>query len=98
MFVYPYPPPSKSIENGPARRVVHKVKDKELGDDIFADFIIKQTTKQEHINEILKSKGSSYWIGNVEVDVGIRPRLFMPLRKYRKIRAVESCCDTLSTI
>jgi len=40
------------------------VKDQALGDDFFADFIIKHTSKQAHINEILAEKGSDYCITN----------------------------------
>ena len=57
-----------------ADTVVDKVKDKELGDDFFTNFIIKQTAKQEHINEILKSKGSSYHLWAYPVKVGIPPK------------------------
>ena len=64
-----------------ANTVVDKVKDKELGDDIFADFIIKQTGKQEHINEILASKGSNYRIGNIELEVGIPPKVVYAIEK-----------------
>ena len=54
-----------------ADTVVDKVIDNELGDDFLADFIIIQTTKQEHINEILESKGSNYRISSVEVEVDV---------------------------
>ena len=64
-----------------ADTLVDKVQDKELGDDFFADFIIKQTTKQEHINEILESKGSNYRIGNVEIEVGIPPKAVYTIEK-----------------
>ena len=64
-----------------ADTLVDKVKDKELGDDFMANFIIKQTTKQEHINEILKSKGSKYRIGSVEVEVGIPPKAVYAIEK-----------------
>ena len=64
-----------------ANTVVDKVKDKELGDDFFADFIIKQTGKQEHINEILASKGSNYRIGNIELEVGSPPKVVYAIEK-----------------
>ena len=64
-----------------AETLIDKVQDKELGDDFFADFIIKQTTKQEHINEILESKGSNYRIGNVEIEVGIPPKAVYTIEK-----------------
>ena len=64
-----------------ADTLIDKVQDKELGDDFFSDFIIKQTTKQEHINEILESKGSNYRIGNVEIEVGIPPKVVYAIEK-----------------
>lgn len=64
-----------------AKEVVDKVKGKELGDDFFADFIIKQTDKQEHINEILESKGSNYRIDNIEIEVGIPPKVVYSIAK-----------------
>ena len=64
-----------------ADTVVDKVKDKELGDDFFANFIINQTTKWENINEILKSEGSNYRIGSVEVEVGIPPKAVYTIEK-----------------
>ena len=57
------------------------IKGKELGDDFFADFIIKHTGKQEHINEILASKGSHYRIGNIELEVGISPKVVYVIEK-----------------
>ena len=64
-----------------ANTVVDKVKDKELGDEFFADYIIKQTDKQEHINELLASKGSNYRIANVEIEVGIPPKVVYSIDK-----------------
>ena len=64
-----------------ANTIVDKIKGKELGDDFFADFIIKQTGKQEHINEILASKGSNYRIGNIELEVGIPPKVVYVIDK-----------------
>lgn len=57
-----------------AEALVGKVKDQELGDDFLADFIIRFTAKQEHINELLKEKGSNYRIGNLEVEFGVPPK------------------------
>ena len=57
------------------------MKDKELGDDFFADFIIKHTGKQEHINEILESEGSNYRIGNIELEVGFPPKVVYVIEK-----------------
>ena len=64
-----------------ADTMVDKVKDKELGDDFLADYIIKYTSKQEHINEILESKGSSYRIGSMEVAVGVPPKVTFAIEK-----------------
>ena len=64
-----------------ADTVVDKVKDKELGDDFLADYIIKYASKQEHINEILESKGSSYRIGSMEVEVGVPPKVTFAIEK-----------------
>jgi hypothetical protein len=54
-----------------ANTVVDKVMDNELANDFIADYIGILTTKQEHINEILKSKGSNYRISSIEVEVDI---------------------------
>lgn len=63
------------VVTGKAKEAVDKVQEQSLGDDFFADFIIKHTGKQEHINEILISKGSNYRIGNVEIEVGVPPKV-----------------------
>ena len=64
-----------------AQEAVDKVQDQSSGDDFFADFIIKHTTKQEHINEILESKGSNDRIGNVEIEVGIPPKVVLVVER-----------------
>ena len=47
----------------------------------LANFIMKHTSKQEHINEILKSKGSNYRIGNVEIEVGVPPKVVLVVER-----------------
>jgi len=64
-----------------ANTAVDKAKEKSIGDDFLADVIIKHTTKQEHINEILQSKASNYRIGNIEIEVGIPPKVAYVIEK-----------------
>ncbi len=66
-----------------------KAKDQALGDDFLADYIIKFTSKQEHINEILESKGSNYRIGNLEVAVGVPPKATFVIEKQSDDKASE---------
>lgn len=55
--------------------VVDKFKDQEVGDEFFAKYIMKFTTKQEHINELLQAEGSNYRIANIEIQVGVPPKV-----------------------
>ena len=64
-----------------ADSVKGKASDKSIGDEFLADYIIKFTGKQEHINEILDSKGSSYHIGGMEVEVGVPPKVVYTIEK-----------------
>ena len=58
-----------------AGTVAEKFQDKEVGDEFLAKYIMKFTAKQEHINELLKAEGSNYRIGNIEIEVGVPPKV-----------------------
>ena len=64
-----------------ADAVGDKIKDREVGDDFLAKYIMKFTAKQEHINELLKAEGSNYRIGNIEVEVGVPPKVNFIIEK-----------------
>ena len=42
-------------------------------DDLIADTIIKAVAKQEGVNAVLKSRGVSYRVGDIDIQMGIPP-------------------------
>lgn len=64
-----------------ANTVAEKFHDKEIGDEFLAKYIMKFTSKQEHINELLNAEGSDYRIGNIEIEIGIPPKVNFIIQK-----------------
>ena len=67
-----------------AKKMAGKVKDKPLdliGDETLAEMIMAAVSKQEDVNKVLKEKGSNYRISDVEIEMGIPPKLIFGIRR-----------------
>jgi len=67
-----------------AKKMAGKVKDKSLdliGDETLAEMIMAAVSKQEDVNKVLKEKGSNYRISDVEIEMGIPPKLIFGIRR-----------------
>ena len=67
-----------------AKKMVGKVKDKSLdliGDETLAEMIMAAVSKQEDVNKVLEEKGSNYRISDIEIEMGIPPKLIFGIRR-----------------
>ena len=67
-----------------AKKMAGKVKDKSLGligDETLAEMIMVAVSKQEDVNKVLKEKGSNYRISEIEIEMGIPPKLIFGIRR-----------------
>jgi len=67
-----------------AKKMAGKVKDKSLGligDETLAEMIMAAVSKQEDVNKVLKEKGSNYRISEIEIEMGIPPKLIFGIRR-----------------
>jgi len=67
-----------------AKKLARKVKDKSfdlIGDETLAEMIIAAVSKQEEVNKVLKEKGSNYRISNIEIEMGVPPKLIFGIRR-----------------
>ena len=67
-----------------AKKMAGKVKDKSLdliGDETLAEMIMAAVSKQEDVNKVLKEKGSNYRISDIEIEMGIPPKLIFGIRR-----------------
>ncbi len=67
-----------------AKQSVEKVRDISLdlvSDENLANMIIVACTKQDNVNEALKTKGSIYRIHGVDLEMGIPPKIVYAIRR-----------------
>ena len=67
-----------------AKQTVEKARDISLdlvSDDNIADMIIVACTKQDNVNEALKTKGSIYRIHGIDLEMGIPPKIIYAIRR-----------------
>ena len=67
-----------------AKEISGKVADKAAdfsSDELIADTIIKAVDKQEKVNAILKEKGSSYRVNDLDLQMGIPPTVVFGIRR-----------------
>ncbi len=67
-----------------AKQTVKKVKDISIdlvSDEQLASMIIVACAKQDKVNEALKTKGSSYRIQGIDIEMGIPPKVVYAIRK-----------------
>ncbi len=67
-----------------AKKMAGKLKDKPLdliGDETLAEMIMAAVSKQEDVNKVLKEKGSNYRISDIEIEMGIPPKLIFGIRR-----------------
>ena len=67
-----------------AKQSVEKAKDISLdivSDDNLANIIMVACTKQDNVNQALKTKGSIYRIHGVDIEMGIPPKVVYAIRR-----------------
>ena len=67
-----------------AKESVEKARDISLdlvSDENLAKMIMVACTKQDNVNEALKSKGSIYRIDGVDLEMGIPPKVVYAIRR-----------------
>jgi hypothetical protein len=67
-----------------AKKMAWKLKDKSLdliGDETLAEMIMAAVSKQEDVNKVLEEKGSNYRISDIEIEMGIPPKLIFGIRR-----------------
>ena len=67
-----------------AKKMAGKLKDKPLdliGNETLAEMIMAAVSKQEDVNKVLKEKGSNYRISDIEIEMGIPPKLIFGIRR-----------------
>jgi hypothetical protein len=67
-----------------AKKMAGKLKDKSLdliGDETLAEMIMAAVSKQEDVNKVLEGKGSNYRISDIEIEMGIPPKLIFGIRR-----------------
>ena len=67
-----------------AKESVEKAKDISLdlvSDDNLANMIIVACTKQDNVNEALRTKGSIYRIHGIDLEMGIPPKIVYAIRR-----------------
>ena len=75
------PPEVAEILTDAAGNAADKIRNKEVGDDFFAKYTLKFTSKQEHINELLKTGGSNYRVTSIEVGAEVPPKVVLVIQK-----------------
>ena len=67
-----------------AKQSVEKAKNISLdlvSDENLANMIVVACTKQDNVNEALKTKGSIYRIHGVDIEMGIPPKVVYAIRR-----------------
>jgi len=67
-----------------AKEYSEKVTNKAMefsSDDLIADTIIKAVAKPEGVNAVLKSRGVSYRVGDIDIQMGIPPAVAFGIRR-----------------
>ena len=67
-----------------AKQSVEKARDISLdlvSDENLASMIVAACTKQENVNEALKTKGSIYRIHGIDLEMGIPPKIVYAIRR-----------------
>jgi hypothetical protein len=67
-----------------AKQSVEKARDISLdlvSDENIANMIIVACTKQDNVNEALKTKGSIYRIHGIDLEMGIPPKIVYAIRR-----------------
>jgi hypothetical protein len=67
-----------------AKQSVEKVRDISLdlvSDENLANMIIVACTKQDSVNEALKTKGSIYRVHGIDLEMGIPPKIVYAIRR-----------------
>ena len=67
-----------------AKEYSEKVTNKAMefsSDDLIADTIIKAVAKQEGVNAVLKSRGVSHRVGDIDIQMGIPPAVAFGIRR-----------------
>jgi len=70
-----------------AKELSDKVTEKAVqfsSDELIADTIIKAVEKQEKINIILQERGSSYRVGDIDLQMGIPPTVTFGIRRVQE--------------
>ena len=76
-----------------AKKMAGKLKDKPLdliGDETLAEMIMAAVSKQEDVNKVLKEKGSNYRISDIEIEMGIPPKLIFGIRRKSENKEEDS--------
>jgi hypothetical protein len=67
-----------------AKELAGKAKDKSfdlIGDETLAEMIMAAVSKQEDVNKVLKERGSNYRISDIEVEMGVPPKIIFGIRR-----------------
>ena len=67
-----------------AKKITDKVKGgsfKLISDELLADIVMMSAAKQETVNEVLKTRGSDYRVGKVEIEMGIPPSIIFGISR-----------------
>ena len=67
-----------------AKESVEKAKDISLdlvSDENLANMIMVACTKQDNVNEALKTRGSKYRIHGIDLEMGIPPKVIYAIRR-----------------
>ncbi|MBC8433717.1 MAG: hypothetical protein H8D96_17545 [Desulfobacterales bacterium] len=76
-----------------AKKMAGKLKDKPLdliGDETLAEMIMAAVSKQEDVNKVLNEKGSNYRISDIEIEMGIPPKLIFGIRRKSENKEEDS--------
>ena len=76
-----------------AKELAGKVKDKSIdlvGDETLAEMIMAAVSKQEDVNKVLKERGSNYRISDIEIEMGIPPKLIFGIRRESEMEKEDS--------
>ena len=67
-----------------AKKLTDKVTEKAIefsSDDLIADTIMKAVEKQESVNAVLKKRGASYLVSDIDLQIGIPPTVTFGIRR-----------------
>ena len=67
-----------------AKELSNKVSEKAAdfsSDELIADTIIKAVEKQERVYKVLQEKGSSYRVNDIDLEMGIPPKVVFGIRR-----------------